>query len=465
MFNMENKSCIKSKIERLKSGELTCEDNVKTFLAEIEKNNSKYNIVLDKNDKVIEIAQNLDKLRVNGDKLGKLYGLCFLLKSNISVIDLKISCASKTLENYNGSFNADCVKDIIAEGAIVLGMVNNDEFANGIGGESSAFGHTENPFSMGRVPGGSSSGPAAAVAADFCDIALGTDTGGSIRNPASHCNVVGIKPSYGRVSRYGLVDLSMSLDQIGPFSKDVYGSALCMEVISGYSAGDATTFDKKVLAYTDKKEGFKPKFGIIKEFVDMITNEKIATVFNAQVEKLKSAGYEIVDVSIDKISLAVQAYYPIVFTEFYSGTRKFDGVKYGELIESTGGEEVLRRIYGGEIISKSEFDGAYYKKALKVKDMIADEFEKAFKDVDCILAPVTPALPHKIGEKMSTLDAYAVDAFTTPSNLAGICAASVPAGIVQDDGKDIAVGIQVMCDKFCEDKMFAAMSIIETLNK
>ncbi len=462
---MVNNTDIKSKIELLKSGELTCVDNAKSFLAEIEKNNSKFNIVLEKSNNVLEIAADLDKKRENGDNLGKLFGLCFLVKSNISVTDMIVSCASKTLENYKGSFDADVIKNIVAEGGIILGNVNNDEFANGASGETSAFGATDNPFSVGRVPGGSSSGSAAAVAADFCDISLGSDTGGSIRNPASHCNVVGVKPSFGRVSRYGLVDLSMSLDQIGPFSKDVYGSALCMEVISGLSSNDATTFDRDILSYVEKKESFKPKFGIIKEFVDMISDNEISQVFNSNIEKLKTEGYEVVEVSVNNIELAVQAYYPIVYAEFYSGTRKFDGVKYGEKIEDTAGEEVLRRIYGGQAITQSEFDGAYYKKALKVKEMIAEEFSKAFENVDCILTPVTPMLPHKIGSDVSVEAMYAYDAFTTPLNLAGVCGGVVNGAVIDYDGDKVAVGIQVISDKFCEDKMFSGMRIIETLNK
>lgn len=462
---MVNNTDIKSKIELLKSGKMTCVDNAKSFLAEIEKNNSKLNIVLEKNNNVLKIAEDLDKKRENRTDLGKLYGLCFLVKSNISVEDMIVSCASKTLENYKGSFDADVIKNIVAEGGIILGNVNNDEFANGASGETSAFGATDNPFSNGRVPGGSSSGSAAAVAADFCDISLGSDTGGSIRNPASHCNVVGVKPSFGRVSRYGLVDLSMSLDQIGPFSKDVYGSALCMEVISGLSDNDATTFDKDVLAYTEKKESFKPKFGIIKEFVEMISDKEISEVFNSNIESLKNEGYEVVEVSVNNIELAVQAYYPIVYAEFYSGTRKFDGVKYGEKIEETAGEEVLRRIYGGQAITQSEFDGAYYKKALKVKEMIAEEFSKAFENVDCILTPVTPMLPHKIGSDVSVEAMYAYDAFTTPLNLAGVCGGVVNGDNVDFEGEKLAVGIQVISDKFCEDKMFTGMSIIETLNK
>lgn len=464
---MVDNSDIKSKLELLKSGNLTVEENIKEFLAEIDKKNDKLNIVLEKKANSLNIARDLDSLRVNGGKLGRLFGLGFLLKSNISVTGMTVSCASKTLENYKGSFDADVVRDIVAEGGVIIGYVNNDEFANGASGETSAFNCAENPFSPGRIPGGSSSGSAAAVAANFCDIALGSDTGGSIRNPASHCNVVGVKPSYGRVSRYGLVDLSMSLDQIGPFSKDVYGSALVMEVISGLSDSDATTFDRKVLEYSNLNDGLesgkKLKFGIIKEFVDMIVDKEILEVFNSRVSNLVKAGYEVVEVEIKNIGLAIQAYYPIVYAEFYSGTRKFDGVKFGKVIEETAGEEVLRRIFGGGEITQSEFDGAYYKKALKVKELISDEFGRVFDDVDCILTPVTPMLPHKIGSEVSVEAMYAYDAFTTPLNLAGVCGGVVNGGVVSVGSEKLAVGVQVISDKFCEDKMFVGMNILESL--
>jgi len=262
------------------------------------------------------------------------------------------------------------------------------------------------------------------------------------------------------------VDLSMSLDQIGPFSRDVYGSALVMEVISGYSKSDATTFDRNVLEFSnlnDEIDGSKPKFGYIKEFTEMIGDEEIKSVFESTIEKLEKSGYEVVPVEIENISLAIQAYYPIVYAEFYSGTRKFDGVKYGEFIEDYVGEEVLRRIYGGAEITQSEFDGAYYKKALKVKELIAESFSKAFENVDCILTPVTPKLPNKIGEKMSVDDAYAFDAFTTPSNLAGVCAGVVCNDVVEVGEEKISVGIQVMANSFCEDKMFVGMNVLNKL--
>ena len=220
---MVSNADIKVKLAKLRSKELSAEENVKHFLSNIEKLNKKYNIFLEINKDALSEARKLDAKLRNKEKIGVFFGLVFALKSNISVKGMHISCASKTLENYKGTFDADVVEKIISEDGIIIGIVNNDEFASGSSGENSAFGPTINPAAPQRIPGGSSSGSAAAIAADMADIALGSDTGGSIRNPASHCGIVGIKPSYGRVSRYGLVDLSMSLDQIGSFSKDVYG--------------------------------------------------------------------------------------------------------------------------------------------------------------------------------------------------------------------------------------------------
>ena len=313
---------LKKKLAQLKAGELTCEQNVKDFLAEIEKNNKKYNIFLEINEKAIEIAKELDSKREKGEKLGRLFGLTFALKSNLSTQDLTIFSASKTLENYKGTFDADVVKRIKDEGGIILGMLNNDEFANGISGETSAFGNTINPICESRVPGGSSSASAAAIAADMCDVTLGSDTGGSIRNPASHCGIVGIKPSYGRVSRYGLVDLSMSLDQIGPLTKEVDSAALVMEVISGHSANDPTTEDKKVGEYASVKPKEKYKIGVVKQFTSMISDKRLLDFFNKKVETLKSQGHKIVELSQEHIDLAVQAYYPIVYVEFFFRHKK-----------------------------------------------------------------------------------------------------------------------------------------------
>jgi aspartyl-tRNA(Asn)/glutamyl-tRNA(Gln) amidotransferase subunit A len=294
-------------------------------------------------------------------------------------------------------------------------------------------------------------------------LALGTDTGGSIRNPASHTGIVGIKPSYGRVSRYGLIDLSMSLDQVGPFSKDVYGAALLLEVISGKSRNDATTFGKEVQKYShfeDYEKLKEIKIGMSSDFEKLCKNKEIYTLVenaaNLIAEKLNS---KIHNVNLEYADLAVQSYYPIVYVEFFSGTRKLDGRKYGKKIEEHCGEEVLRRILGGKIISQAEFHGTYYRKALAAKKLITEDFNKAFKHVDVLICPVTPELPHKLGDKIDPKDAYAFDALTIPANLAGVCAGVINVG--QIDG--VPVGMQIICNSFNEKLMFDIMKIFEDL--
>ncbi|MFW6285912.1 MAG: amidase family protein [Nanoarchaeota archaeon] len=460
---MVSNANILEKINNLKSGKLSCEDNVEYFLSNIKKNNEKYNVFLQINDKALERAKKLDMKLKNNEKIGSLFGLVFGIKSNISVLDLNICCASKTLENYKGTFNADVIEKIQKEDGIIIGIVNNDEFASGSSGENSAFGNTLNPTIPTRIIGGSSSGSAAAIASDMADITLGSDTGGSIRNPASHAKIVGIKPSYGRVSRYGLIDLAMSLDQIGPFSQDVYGSALTLSIIAGYSNKDSVTINKKVLDYTKEKPSRKYKIGIIKTFKDLVVDKRIQGVLDKKIEELKKDGHEIIEIDIKHIDLVIQAYYPIVYTEFFSGTRKFDGVKYGKKIEDTCGKEVLRRILGGKEISRSEYDGAYYKKSLKVKEIIEKEFLRVFKEVDFILSPVTPVLPHKIGTKLSVEEMYGYDAFTIPANLAGICAGVISKDTIKEDDGDVPVGIQVFANKFREDLLFQALFLLEQL--
>lgn len=451
------------KISKLLSGELTCEENVLNFLAEIEKTKN-FNIFLEISNSAINRAKELDKKKVSNNKLGRLFGLVFAIKSNISVKGMYINCASKTLENYKGTYDADVIRLIEQEDGIIIGILNNDEFASGSSGENSAFGRTINPKSPLRIPGGSSSGSAASVAANLCDVALGTDTGGSIRNPASHCGIIGVKPSYGRVSRYGAVDLSMSLDQIGPLTNDVYLSELVLEVISGNSNNDPTTISSKVPKYSAQKEEKILKIGIIEKFEELISDENIKNLYLNKIEQLKSFGHNIKKIEINCIDLAIQAYYPIVYTEFFSGTRKFDGLKYGKQIELSCGPEALRRILGGKEISKSEFDGAYYKKALKVKEIIAKEFEKAFEDLDLIFSPVTPMLPHKFGTNLTAEQMYAYDAFTIPANLAGICAGVVSKDSILINDEQIWIGMQFMAAKNDEMTLFEGLETLEKLN-
>jgi len=440
---------IKEKISAIKSGKLSATQNIKSFLEKIKKEDKKVNAFLHLNKNALREAEAIDK-KIKKGKAGKLAGLAIAIKSSINVKGLIASCASKTLENYSAPYDATVISKIKAEDGIIIGMTNCDEFCCGSSGETSAFGATKNPAAQGLVTGGSSSGSAAAVAAGFCDLALGSDTGGSIRNPASHCGVVGAKPSYGLVSRYGLIDLSMSLDQIGPLSKDVFDSALLLGVIAGKDKKDPTTFDAG-FDFREAKGKRKFKIGLSKDFEKLCKDKAIYKLIQEKVNGMKKKGlFSITDVSLKHIGLAVSAYYPLCYVEFFSATRRFDGRKYGKRIEEVCGPEVLRRILGGSEISKAEYYGLYYRNALKVAKVIKEEFDAVFKKVDAIIAPTVPKLPHKIGSKITPEEMYYYDALTIPANLAGIAAISIPAGKL----KGIPVGMQIICPAFSEQRMF-----------
>jgi aspartyl-tRNA(Asn)/glutamyl-tRNA(Gln) amidotransferase subunit A len=418
-------------------------------LAQIKKENQKINAILEFNpyfDKEMKSSK------------GKLKGKTIVVKSNICVKGLSASCASRVLDDYKAPYDATVIKKIKKEGGVILGMVNMDEFACGSSGETSAFGPTQNPSVPGLITGGSSSGSAAAVAADFCDMALGSDTGGSIRNPASHCGVVGIKPSYASVSRYGLIDLSMALDQIGPIAKNVSDAALLLSVIQGKDEKDSISKKGNKL---DLDEIEKIPKNITLGILDFeINNKEIQEIINKKVEEAsKKYNWKLKKIKIKHIDLAIQAYYPIVYVELFSGTRKFDGRRFGKKIEDFCGEEVLRRILGGKEISKAECEGRYYYQALRAKKVIEKEFSDAFKEVDCIISPTVPRLPHKIGEQISVEEMYSYDALTIPSNLAGNCCISIPIGKVDE----IPVGMQIMCDKFKDEKMIQISRSFEKL--
>ena len=432
--------------------------NLQKYLKEIEKNDKKgkkINAFLQLNPNAVEEAKRI----VGKKKKGKLSGKIIAVKSNINVLGLTVSCASKTLENYKGTYDADVIKRIKEEDGLIIGMANMDEFASGSSGETSAFGLTRNPKNPELIPGGSSSGSAAAVGAEFCDMALGSDTGGSIRNPASHCGVVGMKPSYSSVSRYGLIDLSMSLDQIGPLARNVSDCALLFDVIKGKTENDSISQESKKIDLKEmEKIPRKLNIGIL-DFE--IKDKRIQKLIDDKIQNaVKKYGWKSRKIKIPYIELAVETYYPLVYVEFFSGTRKFDGRKYGFKIEDVSGKEVLRRILGGSEISKAEYHGKYYNKALKVKKFFEKEMEKIFGSVDCIISPTIPRLPHKIGEKISVEEMYGYDAMTIPANLAGNCAISIPTGRV--DG--IPVGMQIICDKFQEQKMFQVANSIEKLS-
>ncbi len=436
---------------------------VEKQLALIEEKNKDFNAFLYLRDKkdILEDAKKIQK-KIESNSAGRLAGFTFGLKSNINFLNVPVSCASKVLEDYKGTFYADVVVKLLEEDALFFGMLNMDEFAAGGSGLHSAFDPAVNPFDKTRIAGGSSSGSAVSVALDFVDFSLGTDTGGSIRNPASHCSVVGIKPSYGRVSRHGVIDLSMSLDQIGVFSKNVFLSGLVMEVISGYSYNDATTVNVKVGKYSEKVFDVKDFNVKVLDLSDLFVSEEVKKVFFESIKILEEKLNRKFDVvKIPNFDLAVSTYYPLVYTEFFSATRRFDGRKYGKKIEDFAGEEVLRRIIAGSKIASVEDENQFYRKSLMVKNFFTKYFETFFKENDILLLPTVPVLARKIDSKVLPEEEYAEDSLTIPANLAGISAASFPVGFYNN----LPVGLQVYTGKFEEEKLFSFLFFLEEVFK
>ena len=437
---------------------MNTQQKLQKYLSEIKKNDKqgkKINAFLQLNPLALEQAKKIDSKK----NKGKLAGKIIAVKANINVKELNASCASKTLEDYKATYDATVIKKIREEDGLIIGITNCDEFASGSSGETSAFGPTKNPKSLELIPGGSSSGSAASVSAGFCDVALGSDTGGSIRVPANNCSVVGVKPTYSSVSRYGLIDLSMSLDQIGPLAKNVIDASLLLSVIFGKDENDSISQSSEKLNLNEIEK--IPKNITIGILDFEIKDKRIQKIID---EKIKIASekykWKVKKIKLNYINLAVETYYPLVYVEFFSGTRKFDGRKYGKKIEDSCGPEVLRRILGGSEISKAEYHGRYYYQTLKIKKLIEEEFEKSFKKFDCIISPTVPKLPHKIGEKISIEEMYNYDTLTVPSNLAGNCAISIPCGEIEN----VPIGMQIICDRFQEQKLLEIARSIEKLN-
>ena len=456
------------KSEAIKNQEIKASDNLENFKNTIEKENEAINafIELDYTSSIAK-AQEIDEKVKNGEKVGSLAGLVFGIKANISVEDFIISSGSKTLENYYGSFDARVVKKIKEEEGIIIGITNMDEFAAGNSTESSFYGVTDNPAAIGRIPGGSSGGSAAAIAANMCDIALGSDTGGSIRNPASHCGIAGFKPTYGAVSRQGLLDLSMSFDQIGPLANDMTGIAMALDTIVGYDKTDCTSLKDEFPNFneiaTEDEEKLQDsvknmKIATVKQFNEL-SDDNISNIIDTSVDKLRDIGAEIVELNFNYIDICLPTFYLINFVELFSATRKYDGRKYGHKVEDVCGEEVLRRIEIGSYISQQEFSGKYYKKALQARSLIRNEVSKLFKDIDLLIGPTVPKLPHKIGKMLEPMEIYAYDVLTVIANIAGI-----PAGVIKaGDFNGIPVGLQFHGKAIEDAKVIRAMSAYETI--
>ena len=458
--------------EKILKKELTCLQVVQAFVEQIKKY-EKYNAVLEVFDDCFENAKKMDEKIANGFD-GKLAGVPIIIKDNI-LYDGKIcSCSSKFLKNFVAPYNATVIDKILSEGAIILGRANMDEFAMGSSTENSAFGVTHNPLDFDRVPGGSSGGSACAVALQMCPIALGTETGGSVRQPASYCGVYGLKPTYGRISRYGIVAFASSLDQVGIFSRTIDDNALMLEVISGCDEHDSTSSDAKVDEYS--KVGEKAfTIGVPKEILEMIKGMPCQSNYNKFIDLLKKNNINIKNITIKDIELCLPIYYIIAPAEATSNLARFDGVKYTSRNEdaktlqeiykksrSEGfGKEVKRRIMlGNYVLSSGSYD-AYYKKAKAVQGKIISEFDNAFKECDLIVLPTTIGEAFKIGSKPANpVDTYKEDLFTVTANIASLPSLSIPYGKGENN---LPLGIQIMAKKFDEAKIYSFAKLIRKM--
>ena len=415
-------------------------------------------------------AKAADEARAAGSD-APLLGVPIAIKDLINVKGQPCTCASKILEGYVSPYDATVIKNLKAAGAVCAGRVNMDEFAMGSSTENSALGVTRNPYDLSRVPGGSSGGSAAAVGGNLSIAALGTDTGGSIRQPASFCNCVGLKPSYGRVSRFGVTAFASSLDQVGPMTKSVEDAALILQVLAGHDEMDGTTPREPVPDYSAAVRGasFKGmKIGLPREyFIDGLDPE-VKRITDEAVAACSAAGAEIVEVSLPHTEYAMAVYYIIAPAEASANLARFDGVRYGHRSAKSDdvfnlyarsraegfGSEVKRRIIMGTYVLSSGYYDAYYGRASRVRTLVRRDFEEAFRNVDVLLTPVAPTPAFKIGEVQDPLTMYLNDLFTIPSALAGNCSMSVPAGFTKD--ARLPVGVQFIADAYREDKLLAA---------
>lgn len=403
------------------------------------------------------------------------------VKDLINVAGQPCTCASKILEGYISPYDATVIRKMKAAGFIPAGRVNMDEFAMGSSTENSALGVTRNPYDLERVPGGSSGGSAAAVGANMCIAALGTDTGGSIRQPASFCNCVGVKPSYGRVSRYGVTAFASSLDQVGPLAKDVTDAAILLQALAGHDEMDGTTPDVPVADYRAALSAATlkgKKIGIVKEYANLAgIDPEVKRITDEAVAKCAAAGAEVVEVSLPHAEYAMAVYYIIAPAEASANLARFDGVRYGHRSARSQdvftlytrsraegfGPEVKRRIIMGTYVLSSGYYDAYYARAQRVRTLIRRDFEEAFAKVDAILTPCAPTPAFKAGEVQDPLTMYLNDLFTIPSSLAGVCASSVPAGFTAATPvrPALPVGVQFICGSFEEAALFGISKAFE----
>jgi aspartyl-tRNA(Asn)/glutamyl-tRNA(Gln) amidotransferase subunit A len=456
------------KIFKIKTGSLSLEDNTESFLKAIEqnKNLNAYNFIF--NEDALKDAKRICN-KINSGTHGKLAGMVIAIKDVLALKDKPLTCSSNILKNFTSLYTSTAVQKLIDEDAIIIGKTNCDEFAMGSSNENSALGKVLNPVDNSRVPGGSSGGSAVAVAADLCDVSLGTDTGGSIRQPASFCGIYGLKPTYGRVSRYGLTAFASSFDSIGPFAKNTEDIAIVLQVISGQDEKDSTSVKREVPEYLnflpntyDEFKKKKPVIGIPKEYFTKGLNEEIRKAIEFKVQQLQKNGFEVLEITLPNTEYCIATYYILTTAEASSNLARFDGARYGfrhpnsgtlkdmyNLSRSEGfGAEVKRRIMLGTYVLSAGYYDAYYRKAQKVRRLFKNDFDNAFQKVDLLLTPVAPTTAFRIGEKSNDpLEMYLGDIYTLSANLAGIPGISIPVG---KDSQGLPIGMQLMANQFDE---------------
>jgi aspartyl-tRNA(Asn)/glutamyl-tRNA(Gln) amidotransferase subunit A len=483
---------IKELHEKLVKGEITSVKLTEEYFSRIEKRDKELFAYLTLNkESALETAKRVDEKIKNGEKIGMLEGIPGAIKDNMCMLETRTTAGSKILDNYIAPYDATAVNRLKESGAVILGKTNMDEFAMGSSTETSAYGPTRNPVNTEKVPGGSSGGSAVAVAAEEAIWALGSDTGGSIRQPAALCGVVGLKPTYGRVSRYGLLAMASSLDQIGPIAKTVEDAAIVLSEIAGEDKMDATSAkssDKRYENYlTGEVQGLK--IGVVREYVDNLKKDAKGLMEKA-IETYKKLGAEVKEIELPYAKYSLPVYYIIMPCEASSNLARFDGIKYGmraddyndtaidfspedrKLLETYldsrrygFGPEVKRRIMLGTYALSSGYYDAYYLRAQKVRTLIKKDFEKVFEKVDVILTPTTPTPAFKIGEKTEDpLEMYLSDVFTVTANIVGVPAISIPCGTIKEGNKDLPFGLQLMAKWFDEENLLRAAHAYE-INK
>lgn len=443
---------VKSASDLLHTKQIKAEELTKLFLERVKNLNKKLNAFITlTEDEAIKSARKVDSLISDSQKLSSLAGIPIALKDLFSTEGIKTTAASKVLENYAPVYNATVVSKLKDENTVFIGKTNLDAWAHGSSGENSDFGKTLNPYDLNRVPGGSSSGSAAAVAASLCLAATGTDTGGSIRLPAAFCNLVGLKPTYGRVSRYGIIAMASSLDSIGHLTKTVYDNALILNTTAGHDNFDSTTSPQKPDDYTKEIEkGVKNlKIGLPREYFEKL-DPQIKNLIEVAIKKLESLGAKVAEVSLPHTQYGVATYYIIQPSEVSSNLARYDGVRFGNSRDTFGSEAKRRIILGTYTLSSGYYD-AYYLKAMKVRRLIRQDFIDAFAKVDVLICPTSPSLPFKIGEKTSDpLTMYLSDVYTTSMNLAGVPSLNVPCGFIEN----LPVGMQIVGPDFSEKLLY-----------